>query len=893
MAEKHLYLLDGHALAYRAFYAMIRTPLSSSEGIPTGAVYGFTNTILHLLDEYNCSYLAAVFDSPTPSFRQELFEQYKANRSEMPDDMKTQMPMIFDMVERFNIPVLRREGLEADDLLAYATLRAVQEGYKVTLVTRDKDLMQLVGNGVDMLSPETGGGFTRITPEMVEKKMGVPPHKIMDFLALTGDTSDNIPGVPGVGPKTAVKILAEVESVRDLLSDPSKLTNEKLRKKIVENRAALELSSKLVKLKTDIDFPLELESLAAREPNRTVCLEKFQELNFSTFRKHRLFENRTETEFKVALVTTLEELDEIVYCIRERGFVSIDTETTSTEPRCADLVGISLAVEPDRAWYVPVAHDDTAKNLDRDSVLQRFRSFLESSEVEKIGQNLKYDYQVFKGCGIAFRGIRFDAMVAAYLIEPGKRQYGMGALAEKWLNTRTVPIENLIGTGKNQKLFSQVPVPEAARYAGEDAVIPLRLKEVLKPILEERKLTELFEAVEMPLVPILGEMEYHGVSVDCDLLERMSVEYTGRLEGISAEIYELAGEEFNLNSPKQVAEILFTKLALPKSKRTKTGLSTNVDALEKLVDIHPIAGRLLSYREVQKLLSTYIDALPVQILTESGRIHSSFNQTIAATGRLSCTNPNLQNIPIRTEDGRRIREAFTAASGNVMVSADYSQIELRILAHLSQDKLLLDAFRNDMDIHTQTASAIYSVHPEMVMPEMRRAAKTINFGLMYGMGPVNLSRQLKISFKEARQFIETYFEQFPTVKTFMDESIEKAREHGYSETLLGRRRYLPEISAKSRQIREAAERIAINTPVQGTAADIIKLAMIRIERELSQKYPQAAMVLQVHDELVFEVPHDRAADFRDWVVERMSAAYELDIPLKVDAGVGDNWAAAH
>ncbi len=893
MSEKHLYLLDGHALAYRAFYAMIRTPLSSSEGVPTGAVYGFTNTILHLLDEYQCPYLAAVFDSPTPSFRQEFFEQYKANRSEMPDDMKTQMPMILDMVERFNIPVLRQNGLEADDLLAYLTLRAVREGYRVTLVTRDKDLMQLVGNGVDMLSPETGGGFIRITPEMVEKKMGVPPERIMDFLALTGDTSDNIPGVPGVGPKTAVKILAEVDSVEDLLVNPSKLSNDKLRKKIVENRATLELSSKLVKLKTDIDIAVELDSFVTREPDKLACLGKFQELNFSTFLKHRLFENRVETEFKITLVVRLEELDGIIETIREHGFVSIDTETTSTEPRCADLVGISLAVDSGRAWYVPVGHTEPASNLERDAVLEKLRPVLENVEIAKIGQNLKYDYQVFKGCDIILRGIQFDTMVAAYLIEPGKRQYGMEALAEKWLNIRIIPIEKLIGTGKKQKLFSEVPVAEAARYAGEDAVIPLRLREVLQPILEERELIELFEKIEMPLVSVLGEMEFHGVAVDCELLNRMSVEYTGRLEGISAEIYGIAGGEFNLNSPKQIAEILFTKLALPKSRRTKTGLSTNVDALEKLVDLHPIAERLLSYREVQKLLSTYIDALPVQILTESGRIHSSFNQTIAATGRLSCTNPNLQNIPIRTDDGRRIREAFMAAPGNALVSADYSQIELRILAHLSQDELLLEAFRNDMDIHTQTASAIYKVHPEFVQPEMRRAAKTINFGLMYGMGPINLSRQLKIGFKEARQFIDTYFEQFPTIKQFMDQSIEKSRELGYSETLLGRRRYLPEISAKSRQIREAAERIAVNTPVQGSAADIIKIAMVQIGREMPCEYPGAAMVLQVHDELVFEVPHARVTEFRDWVMYRMSGAYALDIPLKVDVGVGDNWAAAH
>ncbi|HEX7511514.1 MAG TPA: DNA polymerase I, partial [Chitinivibrionales bacterium] len=525
--------------------------------------------------------------------------------------------------------------------------------------------------------------------------------------------------------------------------------------------------------------------------------------------------------------------------------------------------------------------------------LTALKDILESEQIAKIGQNLKYDYQVFKNHGLTLRGISFDTMVAAYVIDPGIRRYGLDALAQQWLGVATIPIESLIGKGKSQKSFAQTAIAEAARYSGEDAVAPLHLKSIFEPILAQRSQESLFRDVEVPLVRVLADMEWQGIRIDTDLLARLSKDLTAKLDQISKDIYGLAGAEFNLNSPKQIGDILFVTLGLPKSKKTKTGLSTDVDALEKLSGLHPIIPKLLEYREAQKLLSTYIDAFPEQILPESRRLHTSFNQTITATGRLSSTGPNLQNIPIRTEAGRKIREAFIAPPQYLIVAADYSQIELRVLAHLSKDGFLVEAFLSDRDIHAQTASAIYGVFPEMVTEEMRRSAKTINFGLMYGMGPINLSRQLNISFREAQSFIDAYFKQFPSIEAFMKGCIDKARIAGYSETILGRRRYLPELTSENRQVREAAERTALNTPIQGSAADIIKIAMVRIHRELPDRFPGAKMLLQVHDELVFEVPQSQADEFKLWAQAMMSGAYALDVPLKVDAGVGINWSEAH
>jgi DNA polymerase-1 len=891
--KKQLYLIDGHALIYRAYYALIRTPLTSAKGIPTGAVFGFANYLLRLIESYNCPYWAIALDSDKPTFRHEMYAQYKANREEMPDDLKTQIPLVRDLIDAMNIPWVKQDGVEADDLIAVLTHRAVEQGFEVYIVSKDKDLMQLVGPRVRMLAPETGGALISMGPDEVKAKMGVGPEGIVDFLSLVGDASDNIPGIPGVGPKTALKILEAAGTVEQLLENPALLKNPKLEQKVADNRDALLMSKKLATLHLDVDAPLDIADLKKRPMLQDKCIALFKELEFGSFLRHQLFSTAKKLNHTTRIVASLDEVVALAIIIKNAGFVSIDTETTSTEPRSARLVGISLAIDDAEAFYVPVGHA-AGQNLSLNETIKALQGIIESPEIKKIGQNLKYDYQVFKNYGIAMQGLAFDVMIAAYLVDPGKRQYNLDKVAAEWLSVETTPIETLIGKGKAQKSFAEVAVPDAAAYSGEDVVLPLKLKNLLGPLLAERNLEKLFVDIEMPLVETLAELEWAGVLIDTDLLKTLSVKYTDRIAALTAEIHGMAGVEFNLNSPKQVSDVLFETLHLPRSKKTKVGsFETNVDVLEKLAPDHPIARKILDHREAQKLLSTYIDALPASINPLTGRVHTSFNQTVTATGRLSSTGPNLQNIPIRTEEGRQIREAFVAPGGHVLVSADYSQIELRILAHLSQDPFLVNAFLDDKDIHTQTASAIYGIFPEMVTPDMRRAAKTINFGLMYGMGPINLSRQLTISFAEAQRFIDAYFRQFPQVKVYIESSIVRARELGYTETMLGRRRYLPDITASNRNIREAAERVAINTPVQGTAADIIKIAMVRIHKELPAAFPKATMLLQVHDELVFEAPEEQAKALAAWVVERMSGAIKLDVPLKVDAGTGKNWKEAH
>ena len=890
--QKHLYLIDGHALAYRAYFAMVRSRLTNAQGQPTGAVFVMATWLLKLLEDYHCPYLAIVFDSPTPTFRHEMYAEYKANREEMPEDMAAQLPLVFKLVELLNIPAVRKDGFEADDLIASLTREALAEGFEVSLVTKDKDLMQLVGANVRMLAPEGKGKIDVFDAAKVREKMGVEPRRIRDLLALMGDSSDNVPGVPGVGPKTAVKILEAAGDLETLLADPSCVGNPKLEAKLREHLDDIRLSRDLVTLNNDPHEEWKLRELRAREPRREECVEFFREMEFSSLLDMPLFDTRKAVQCDVSVLRSPAEVDEFVRKVEKAGFVCVDTETTSTEPREANLVGVAMAIDPNEAVYLPVGHDGEA-DLSLEETLEKLRGILESEEIRTTGQNLKYDYQVFRNYGITLRGIEFDCMVAAYLIDPGKRRYGLDFMAAQWLGVKTTPIETLIGKGRGQMSFAEVPVADAAPYAGEDVTVPLRLRKVLEPVLEERNLRKLFEDVEIPLVSVLAEMEWAGILLDAGLLKKLSEEYSTGLASLSREIFALAGGEFNLNSPRQVAEVLFEKLGLPKSRKTKTGVSTDMESLAKLAPDYPIARRLLEYRELQKLVSTYLDALPGQVSAVSGRIHSSFNQTITSTGRLSSNNPNLQNIPVRSEVGRRIRKAFVAEPGTVLVSADYSQIELRILAHVSDDPLLKQAFHEDDDIHRRTASVVYGVVPEMVSDEMRRAAKTVNFGLMYGMGPANLSRQLKITFKQAREFIESYFSQFPTIRSYMERVIEASREKGYAETLLGRRRYLPEISSRSRQVREAAERTAINTPIQGTAADIIKIAMLRVHEGISGRFADARLLLQVHDELVLEVPETIAEEFRTWLIERMSSAYTLNVPLKVDAGMGPDWGTAH
>jgi DNA polymerase-1 len=876
MDDKKLYLIDGYAFAYRAYYALIRSPLINSKGFPTGAIYGFVNYVLRLIEVYGCPYMAVVMDSRTPTFRHKAYEAYKANREAMPDDLKLQMPVIDELMDAFNMPVLRSDGFEADDVIASLTRRAVSEGFDVFLVTKDKDLMQLIGPNVRMLAPESGAGvFHTIGPDEVLGKMGVRPDQILDFLSMVGDSSDNIPGVPGVGPKSAVKIL-ETLTVDRILEDPALLGAPKMVSKFTEFRDQLVLSKMLATLRFDIEFDFETERLRRRDFDLPRCQKLFKELEFISLLKTPLFGGGgVKFEPVVRTVDDAARLGDIVGKIRKAGEVSVDIAVSGQLPRAAALTGITLAVEPSEAFYVPL--DDGSVSADNDlfaaagvnkaDALKILAEVIESPQIRKIGHDLKFGSQVLRREGLILQGVTFDTMLAAYTIDPGKRRHDLLELVRE-----------------------QLSLDIKADYA---ACAALLLRDKFLPAISEKNCQNLFYDIELPLSPVLADLEWHGVLVDTGLLSLLSTEYADELAHITREIYDLAGEDFNLNSPKQVAAVLFDKLGLNAGKGTKKGAkSTRVDILEKLADDHPIARKILDYREKQKLLSTYVDALLHQILPETGRVHTSFNQAVTATGRLSSTNPNLQNIPIRTETGRKIREAFIAPEGSVLVSADYSQIELRILAHLSNDPVLVQAFVDDQDIHTQTASVVYGIFPEMVTPEMRRAAKTINFGLMYGMGPVNLSKQLGVTFAEARHFIESYFDQFPSIRKYIDKSVQSAHDLGYAETLLGRKRYLVEINSSNRMIREAAERTAINTPVQGTAADIMKIAMIRVHAKLNE-WPGTRMLLQVHDELIFETPRDGADDFARWVSEKMSAAYRLKVPLKVDAGIGKHWGEAH
>jgi DNA polymerase-1 len=911
--EKKLYLIDGYAFAYRAYYALIRSPLVNSKGVQTGAVYGFTNYLLRLIEAYGCPYMAVAMDSGRPTFRHEAYAQYKANREAMPDELKAQMPYIHDILGALNIPVIKQDGFEADDVIASLTRKALDCGFEVFLVTKDKDLMRLVGPRVRMLAPDGPGAFKDMGPDEVLGKMGVRPDQISDYLALVGDASDNIPGVPGIGAKGAAKIL-ENATVEQILENPSIAGSPKIAGKIEEHRDQLAMSKTLTALRFDVDLDFGMDRLKRGGFDLERCLALLKELEFFSLMKHPVFGGGAKFEPGARAVGSASELRELVGEIKKKGFAAIHVITDEPSPRAGKPAHIALAADPAEAFYVTLEDNARGKNdppgadgvagdndlfidngaagnnsLGQKEALEILADIIESPRIGKIGHNLKNASVALRREGLAMRGAAFDTMLAAYIIEPGKRYYELPDLTREWLGLDVKTNERAAGKDGAGAL----PADGAGAYAARAACAALLLKDKLEPALAERGGAGLLADIELPLGPVLADMEWNGVLIDAGLLSRLSQEYTDELKRITQGIYGFAGEEFNINSHKQLGEILFVKLGLHGGKKTKSGSqSTSVEVLENLSEDYPIVRSILDYREKQKLLSTYIDALPAQILPETGRVHTTFNQAVTATGRLSSTNPNLQNIPVRTENGRKIRESFIAPEGSLLVSADYSQIELRILAHLSGDPSLIQAFTDDKDIHTETASIVYGVFPETVTPEMRRAAKTINFGLMYGMGPVNLSKQLGVSFAEAKSFIESYFAQFPSIRQYMDEAVRKTRELGYSETLLGRRRYLPEIDSSNRTIREGAERTAVNTPVQGTAADIIKLAMIRVHSKLGE-WPGAKMLLQIHDELVFEVPEEQAEGFAKWAGDEMGAAYEMKVPLKVDAGVGRHWGEAH
>ena len=924
---KRLFLIDAYALIYRSYYAFIKNPRINSKGVNTSAIFGFVNTLEELFRTEHPTHVAVAFDPPGPTFRHELFSEYKAQREATPEDIRLAVPVIKDIIRAYNIPLLEVPGYEADDVIGSMAVQAEAAGFETYMMTPDKDFGQLVTDRIFIYKPKFGGnGFeVRGAKEVVERYGLQSPGQVKDLLGLMGDASDNIPGCPGVGEKTAAKLLKEYGSVENLLLSADTLKGA-LKTKVTDNADKIRFSKLLATIRTDAPVKFDEDTLLVSTPDTGRLAAIFSELEFRNLSDRitqrvekpdkaasrpktqpSLFDvfggedgnggeystldksgNRPHTYY---LVDNEEKIQELTEKLNAAEYFAIDTETTSTEPMRSELVGMSFSLCEDTAYYVPVPADRHGAV----ALLEKFRPSLENPQILKIGQNIKYDYVVLKKYGVEMQGRFFDTMVAHYLLQPEQR-HNMDYLAEVYLSHRTTTIEELIGKrGKGQLSMRDVPVEEVCGYAAEDADITLRLKNVFEPMIREQGLETLFYSIEMPLVKVLADMEYEGVRVDTRVLADISAGLTQSVQVVEEKIYGMAGEKFNINSSRKVGEILFDKLQIdPKARKTRQGqYSTTEEILSKLASRHPIVGLILDYRGLRKLLTTYVNALPELINPETGKIHTSYNQTVTATGRLSSSNPNLQNIPVREAAGREIRRAFVPDGGCLFFSADYSQIELRIMAHLSGDKHMIEAFANGEDIHAATASKIYKVPVSEVTPEMRRRAKTANFGIIYGISAFGLAERLNITRTEARELIEGYFATFPAVKEYMDKSIEIAREKGYVETVTGRKRMLPDINSRNSVVRGYAERNAINAPIQGSAADIIKIAMVRIASRFKAENLQAKMLIQVHDELDFSVPEAEIGRVRRIVEEEMAGAYRMDVPLVADTGQGANWLEAH
>jgi DNA polymerase I len=912
--KKRLFLLDGSALAYRAYFAFIRNPLINSKGLNTSGAFGFTNTLLKILRDEKPDYLACAFDTPAPTFRHEAFEQYKATREKMPDDLAAQMPVIRKIVTLFRIPIVEMEGFEADDVMGTLAVQAVESGMDTFLVSGDKDFMQLVSPNIRMYVLSKGGSGMEpeiVGPDQVQEKWGVGPERITDLLGLMGDASDNIPGVPGIGPKTAQDLLRQFGSLEGILEHLQDVKREGVRNNLSAHRETALLSKKLATIRTDVPLGVSVASLVPREPDRDVIVPLFRELEFNRFLQDLpkpAGVERKQPEKHYRTVTNDAEFDGLLSKMASAPMFAFDLETTSLDPLTAEIVGLSFSFAEGEAYYIPVLVPENERSLDLFAegsgesaarVLGRLRPILENPSIRKCGQNVKYDCLVLRRHAVDVRGVDFDSMIAAYLINPSARQFGIDALAMEYFHYQKISTKSLIGTGQKQIRMDQVSLEKVAEYACEDADFALRLRMVLEPKLAEGGLDGLFREVEMPLVPVLMDMEENGVSLDLRLLSSMSRDMEGQLGKIQEEIYRLAGERFNINSTQQLGKILFEKLKVHEAlgwkrpRRTKTGYATDVDVLESL-SAHPLPKQLLEYRQLAKLKSTYVDALPRLVNPKTGRVHASFNQTVAATGRLSSSDPNLQNIPIRTELGKEIRRAFIPADQDgFILSADYNQIELRIMAHLSGDETLTASFRNGEDVHKRTASEIFGVSPEAVTDDHRRNAKTINFGIMYGMGAFGLADRLGITQEQAQSFISAYFARYPKVNQYIADTIALAYNQGYVTTMLNRRRYLPELKSDNKNLRDFAERTAVNTPIQGTAADLIKVAMIKVSDRLRMEGWKSKMILQIHDELVFETIKSESERLAEMVKREMEDALHLDVPIRVDVGIGRNWYEAH
>ncbi len=896
--DRLLVLVDGSSYLYRAFHAM--PALSNSRGEPTGAVYGVVNMLRRLLADYEPGYIAVVFDAKGRTFRDDIFAEYKANRPSMPDELSAQIAPLHEIVRALGLPLLEIQGVEADDVIGTLARQAAAEGLDTLISTGDKDMAQLVNAQVHLVDTMKEVVYDR---EAVIAKFGVPPERIIDYLTLVGDTSDNIPGVPGIGPKTAAKLLQEHGSLDELVAHAVNIGG-----KVGENlRAAishLPMSRQLATIHCDVTLlpkPLDLKPAA---PDEAKLRELYSRLEFKGWLADLGGTNRPVSVAESAAAgagyeTILDEkkLDAWIARLRASGQFAFDTETTSLDAMNAEIVGVSFAERSGMAAYVPLAHryPDAPAQLDRDATLKKLKPLLEDPALLKIGQNLKYDMNVLMNYDIALAGIRYDTMLESYVLDSTASRHDMDSLALKYLGYKTLKYEDVAGKGKNQINFSEVPIEQASAYAAEDADITLRLHETLWPRLAgHERLTKLFDEIEMPLVPVLSRMERHGVRIDVGMLRNQSQELAKRLQEVEQEAYAAAGQPFNMGSPKQIQEVLYGQHKLPVLKKTPTGQSSTAEeVLAELSLDYPLPRMILEYRSLSKLKSTYTDKLPEMINPKTGRVHTSYHQAVAATGRLSSTEPNLQNIPVRTAEGRRIRQAFIAEPGNKIISADYSQIELRIMAHLSGDAGLQKAFAQNMDVHRATAAEVFGVAPDLVSDEMRRNAKAINFGLIYGMSAFGLAKQLRIDRAAAQEYVERYFARYPGVRDFMERTRELARRQGYVETLFGRRLHLPEINASNMVRRQAAERAAINAPMQGTAADLIKRAMLVVDDWIARDRPRVRMIMQVHDELVFEVAEDSVDQARETVRRSMVEVATLDVPLVVDVGMGQNWDEAH
>ncbi len=891
-AEKNtIYLVDGSGYIYRAFHAVRH--LSTSQGLPTNATFGFTNMLLKLLSEHNPQYMAMTFDAKGPTFRHEIYEAYKANRPPMPEDLVVQIPYIKQVVEAMNIASLEAPGYEADDIIGTLARIGEQKGFRVVMVTGDKDFKQLVSSETSIWDPMKD---RTIDYGSLKKDFGLEPSQWVDVMALAGDASDNIPGVPGIGEKTAVQLITTFGSMDGLFQNLDKVTKKKLHENLLNFREQAMLSRRLVTINTETPLSADLKSFRVSSPDGKKLAGLFKALEFRKLQERFPVKGDLSQKDYMAIMDK-KALECLIHELKTAGVFALDLETTAKDPMKAAIVGISFSHRPNEAAYIPLRHSDenAGRQLEPEPTLLRLKPLLEDPRLGKVGQNIKYDWTVLKRSGIDLKGVVFDTMVASYLLDPTRRAHNLEAIAVEYLDHRMISYKEVTGDTKGRKGFDKVSIEDAVTYACEDADITLMAYKILESRLKEEGLESLFEKVEMPLIPVLLDMEMSGVCVDKDRLEAISKDFEGKLQQIEERIYAIAGEEFNIQSHQQLGHILFEKLRLPIQKKTKKkkGYSTDVDVLTALSAEHELPDLVLQYRSLAKLKSTYTDALVDLVHPETRRIHTSYNQTVTATGRLSSSDPNLQNIPIRTEEGRKIRAAFVPRKGWVMFSADYSQIELRLLAHYSQDTVLVEAFEENQDIHARTAAEVFQLFPSMITPEMRRQAKVINFGIIYGMGPFRLARELGISHKMARTYIEHYFATYKGVKRFIDETIKEARKTGKVKTLLDRQRWLPDICSSNRTAREFAERTAVNTPLQGTAADLIKVAMIRIHEAFAKKGLRAKMLLQVHDELLFEVPPEELEKTKELVRAIMEGVYELRVPLKVNINVGPNWAEAH